>query len=89
MDENRSPDESTPLLPQGNTLLGTSGPQITEVTVQENAVSGRVLESHSSRQTMATEPDMNRPDRPWAGLPKWLGWIALLALFLGCMTNIK
>jgi hypothetical protein len=78
IDENRSPDESTPLLPSGNTLPWTAEPQTTEVTVQENA--------HSEGETR--EPHTNQSGRSWAGLPSWLGWVALFALLLGCVASL-
>jgi hypothetical protein len=78
IDENRSPDELTSLLTSGNTLPWTPEPQTTEVAVQENA--------HSEGET--TEPHTNQYDRSWAGLPLWLGWVALFALLLGCVASL-
>jgi hypothetical protein len=89
IDENELPDESATLLPQGNTALGASEPQIAPVSVERNANAGNDFESQEPPATAHTELDINRSDRSWTGIPSWLGWIAILALLLGFVVDIS
>lgn len=88
MVENEVPDEFTALLPQGNKFLGAPEQQIAEDIFERNPNSGNSFEPQKSPATTPTELGINRSDRSWTGIPRWLGRIALLALFLGFVTNV-
>jgi hypothetical protein len=79
------PDALTPLLPSQGT---TPDEQIIGVPAEETATSNDYLDSESSQVAVHTESDPNPDKRSWTGLPRWLGWIAILALFLGCETTM-
>ena len=88
-DENETPDESTPLLPQDDAALGASEHQIAPVNVERNTNAGNDFESREPPATAHTELDTNRSDRSWTGIPRWLGWIAILALLLGFVADVN
>ena|ERR1700728_3723325 len=91
-----SPDDSTPLLPsQGTILSGT--PEETANSrdglafgLQEATIGD--LGPNRPRWSWAGLPErlewIDQAVRSRTGLPAWLGWIAILALLLGCDANI-
>lgn len=93
VDSNEAPDEFTPLLPPGNKISGGQQQDITEIPVEGNTDSRNGLESRISSLAVAVavarKPDTNQSGRSWTGIPTWLGRIALLAMFLGCATNVS
>lgn len=85
MPQDVPPNVLTPLLLSQST---TPDEQITGVTVEAATTSSDYLDSKSPQVAVDTKPDPNLNERSWTGLPRWFGWIAILALFLGCDTNI-